>query len=234
MSKSNALEAGYLDLLFLNTDFANVGDAGGLRGSVTAGSLFASLHTAYQGEGGSQNTSEATYTPYVRQAIVRSGSGFTRSGNAVSNVAAVNFPQCTGLADDQTMFFWGIGTAVSGAGVLLYLRHIGPAAKIFNALASNDTFTSFAHGLVVDARVVFYAPDPSSGGVLPTGVTEGTVYFVRTVPTADTFTISTTQGGATVDLTTDGCGWGGRVNGVRITNLIQPVIAIGQQIIAES
>ncbi len=35
MSMSNAAEAAVLDLLFLNVDWANVGDAGGLQNSVT-------------------------------------------------------------------------------------------------------------------------------------------------------------------------------------------------------
>ena len=56
MSKSNSLEAGLIDLAFLNTNFANLGDATGLRGSTTAGSLYLSLHTTDPGEAGDQTT----------------------------------------------------------------------------------------------------------------------------------------------------------------------------------
>lgn len=233
MSKSNAWEAALLDLTFLNVDATLIGDAGGLRGSVVAGSFFVSLHTAYPGEAGNQSTSEATYTPYARQGIPRSAAGFVRAANAVTNVAAVTFPTRTDVGT-QDLMFWGIGTASAGAGQLMYTRHIGPAAKIFNALASNDTFTSFAHGMVVDNRVVFYAQDPTSGGVLPGGVVEGTVYFILTVPTADTFTISATSGGATIDITSDGCGFGGRVTPIPVAQNIMPQIAIGGQLIAEA
>lgn len=233
MSKSNAWEAALLDLTFLNIDATLIGDAGGLRGSVVAGSFFVGLYTAYQGEGGNQSTNEATYTPYARQAIPRSGAGFTRAGNQVTNAAVVSFPTRTDVGTQELMF-WGVGTALSGAGQLMYLRHIGPAAKIFNALASNDTFTSFAHGMVVDNRVVFYAQDPTSGGVLPTGITEGTVYWVLTVPTADTFTVSLTQGGAVVNLTADGCGFAGKVTPIPVAQNIMPQIAIGGQLIAEA
>jgi len=114
---TNDLENGILDLLFLNTDFANVGDAAGLQKSATAGSLYVSLHTADPGETGSQTTSESAYTSYARVAVARSGSGWTRSGNSMSNVAAVTFPACTGGTSTITHF--GIGTASSGAGVLL-------------------------------------------------------------------------------------------------------------------
>jgi hypothetical protein len=58
MSKSNSLENALLLLIFNNTNFANVGDATGVRGSTTAGSLYLSLHTADPGEAGDQTTSE--------------------------------------------------------------------------------------------------------------------------------------------------------------------------------
>lgn len=121
MSKANVLEAGLLSLIFENTDFTLVGDAGGLRGSVTPGSLYVSLHTADPGEAGDQSTSACTYTSYARVAVVRSGSGWTVSGTApaqVVNVAAVIFPACTGNPLTATHF--GVGTDLSGAGKLLY------------------------------------------------------------------------------------------------------------------
>jgi len=46
MSKTNTHEDGYLKLLFQNVNFANIGDATGLRGSTTAGSLYVALFTA--------------------------------------------------------------------------------------------------------------------------------------------------------------------------------------------
>ena len=52
----------FLLLLFNNTDWAVVGDASGLQNSAVAGSLYLSLHTASPGEGGTQATSEITYT----------------------------------------------------------------------------------------------------------------------------------------------------------------------------
>jgi hypothetical protein len=118
MTKSNSWENGLLLLLLNNTAFAGVGDVSGLQPSGTAGSLYVSLHTGDPGEAGAQNTSEAAYTSYARVAVVRSGSGWTVSGNAASNAAAITFPQCTGGSATVTHF--GVGTASSGAGVLLY------------------------------------------------------------------------------------------------------------------
>ena len=122
MSKTNACETGLLSLIFTNSNFANVGDATGLRGSATAGSLYLSLHTADPGEAGDQTTSEIAYTSYARQAVARSGSGFTVTGNIVSPAANVSFPAGTGGSGTATYF--GIGTASTGTGALLYKGQI--------------------------------------------------------------------------------------------------------------
>jgi hypothetical protein len=50
-----------------------------------------------------------------------------------------------------------------------------------------------AHGLAVDTAVVF-----TTTGALPTGLTAGTTYYVKTVLTADTFTVAATVGGAAI------------------------------------
>lgn len=62
-----------------NADIALVGDATGLRGSSTAGSLYVSLHTADPGASGDQTTNECAYTSYARVAVARSGSAWTVS-----------------------------------------------------------------------------------------------------------------------------------------------------------
>lgn len=118
MSASNAFEAAILALIFQNTSAANVGDATGLRGSTTPGVFYLSLHTADPGEGGTQTTSEATYTSYARVSVVRSGAGFTLTSQTISNAAAVNFPAATGGSNTITHF--GIGSDVSGTGNLFF------------------------------------------------------------------------------------------------------------------
>jgi hypothetical protein len=59
---ANAAATAFLLLFFNNTDWANVGDAGGLQNSATAGSLYLSLHTSSPAEGGNQSTNEIAYT----------------------------------------------------------------------------------------------------------------------------------------------------------------------------
>jgi hypothetical protein len=145
MSKTNAWENMLLLLLFNNTDAANIGDAGGLQNSATAGSLYLSLHTADPGEAGDQTTSEVGYTSYARVAVARSGAGFTVSGNSVSLAAAASFPAGTGGSGTATHF--GIGTASSGAGVLLYSGTVTPNIVTGNAVTPQ---LSTAAGLVTE------------------------------------------------------------------------------------
>lgn len=118
MSKSNTFENELLLLIFNNTAIALIGDASGLQPSATAGSLYVSLHTGDPGEAGTQTTSECAYTSYARVAVARTAGGWTVTGNAVTNAALIQFPQCTGSSETATHF--GIGTASSGAGKILY------------------------------------------------------------------------------------------------------------------
>jgi len=119
MSLANTYETNLLELILNNVDLPNIGDATGLRGSSTAGSLYISLHTADPGEGGSQATSECAYTSYARVAVTRSTGSkewTVTSGSAV-NANAITFPKATGGSETATHF--GIGYASSGAGNLI-------------------------------------------------------------------------------------------------------------------
>jgi len=132
MSKGNTWENELLLLVFNNTDAALIGDATGLRGSSTAGSLYVSLHTGDPGEAGNQTTNECAYTSYARVAVARSGAGWTVSGNAVTNAALVQFPQCTGGSETATHF--GIGTASSGTGKILYKGALSASLAISSGI----------------------------------------------------------------------------------------------------
>ncbi len=125
MSKTNSMENAVLELLFKNTNYALVGDATGLRGSTTAGSFYVSLHTADPGEAGDQTTSETAYTGYARVAVARSGAGWVVTTNSVSPAANVDFGECTAAAGAAITHF-GVGTASSGAGALLYKGTLTP------------------------------------------------------------------------------------------------------------
>ncbi len=147
MSKSNTWESDLLKLVFQNIDAALIGDATGLRGSSTAGVLYLSLHTADPTEGGTQTSSETTYTSYARVSVVRSAGAWTVSGTTptqVTNASPVTFAQCGVIGSPQTITHVGVGTDASGAGKLLYSGSLG-----FNLIVSQGITPSFAAGALV-------------------------------------------------------------------------------------
>lgn len=125
MSKSDTFENDILKLIFNNTDITNIGDAGGLRGSVTAGSLYWALFTADPGETGTAVTNETAYTGYARQGFTRNGTNFVVTGNSVSPGADVTFPECS-ASPGAAITHAGIVNTASGAGKLLYKGPMSP------------------------------------------------------------------------------------------------------------
>lgn len=91
--------------------------------------LYISLHTA-DPSAGNQTTSEATFTSYARVAVAATSGGFTIATNTMSNTAAITFPQATGGSNVITNV--GIGTASSGAGVLLYAGALTSSLTVTN------------------------------------------------------------------------------------------------------
>jgi len=132
MSMTNAAEAALLDLLFLNVDWANIGDAAGLQNSATAGSFYISLHSADPGEAGNQSTNEISYTGYARVGVNRTAGGWTRTVSTIANTALVQFPQATGGSATATHF--GIGTDSTGAGNLLLKGALNSSLSISNGI----------------------------------------------------------------------------------------------------
>lgn len=127
MSKGNTFENELLEHILNNADIALIGDATGLRGSATAGSLYVALHTADPGEAGTQTTSECAYTSYARVAMARAAA-WTITANSASPAAAINFPACTGGTETATHF--SVGVASSGTGKILYKGAISPTIAI--------------------------------------------------------------------------------------------------------
>lgn len=225
MGKPSAFGGDILKLILQGVAIADLAED---DSSSPATNLYASLHTANPGESGDQSTSEVAYTSYARVAVVRSGSGWTVTGDAAENAAAVTFPKATG--GTATALFWGVGTAASGTGKLLYY---GPIGSVVGPGIGNtdDTIDSPSHGLAEDDQVVVY---PADGESLPTGLTEGTVYYViASGLTTDAFKVSTSEGGSAVDITAAGTLTIRKLSGLAISNNITPEFAAGALDIVE-
>lgn len=135
---------------------------------------------------------------YARQAVTWGAA----SGEAKSNTNAITIDLPAGTYGFLCFFNASTGNTNNYRG---YLPINGGTARGFAAVdttLANDQFLSPGHGLANGDRVLLYNV---FGGALPTGVAEGTVYFVVNA-TTDTFKVSTTSGGTAVDLTAPGGG----------------------------
>jgi hypothetical protein len=118
MSATNVFENGLLSLIFENANYANVGDATGLRGSSTAGVFYVSLHTSSPADTGDQSTNETAYTNYLRSggSVARSTSGWSVASGVADNDGVITY--ATGGASGATITHFGIGSDATGAGNL--------------------------------------------------------------------------------------------------------------------
>lgn len=196
MSFSRTASSNVLKLLYNATAWANVADN---AASSPITYIYVALHSAWPAETDTQDASEVSYTGYGRATPARSGVGWTVTNDSVALASTVSFGQCTSGSDTAYFFSTAIG---SGASVILHRGVIGSRLGPFTGATSDTITIPGLTGVSVDDRIVFLSTNGSS---LPTGITEGTVYFVKTVSSND-ITISTTSGGAAVDITGAGDG----------------------------
>lgn len=212
----------FLDLLDKNEAIGGVGDAGGLQPSAVAGNLYVSLHTSDPGLMGTQLTNEAAYTGYGRVGVPRSAVGWTIFQNRAWNAQDIVFGVCTGGA--ATITHVGIGTAAAGAGLLLYSFPLFVAYYPFHAETTNNQFHQDSG---------FSANDPIQfinllQNALPTPLATDTTYYVKTILSADLFSISTTPGGAELTITSNGFGLVGKITPFSVSPGITPQFLSGQ------
>ncbi len=134
MAKGATFDNDWLKLIFNAVAIANIADN---AGSSPLTNLYGSLHTADPTSAGSQTSNEATYTSYARVAIARTTSGWTVTGNSVSPAATVSFPAATGGTNTITHF--GVGTASTGTGKLLYSGTVTPNIAVASGVTPQLT-----------------------------------------------------------------------------------------------
>lgn len=122
--KSSTFANNLLKLIFNNAAIAGLGDTAGLQPSAAAGNLYVSLHLSDPTAAGNQSTNEVSYTGYARVAAARGS--FVVTGNSVSPASPVVFGIMTAGTGGAVTFF-GVGTAASGSGQLLYTGPISPS-----------------------------------------------------------------------------------------------------------
>jgi len=139
MSKGDTFENDWLKLIFNATAIADLAEN---DTSSPATTLTVALHTADPGEGGTQSTNETAYTGYARQTVARTAGGWTVTGNSVSPVANIDFPECT-ASPGAAITHFSVGTGV--ANKLLYSGTVTPnitmAVGVIPRLKTTSTVT---------------------------------------------------------------------------------------------
>ncbi|MEX5636531.1 hypothetical protein [Parafrankia sp. FMc2] len=156
---------------------------------------YASLHSAYSATGANELAGGSP--AYARQAIAWDAP----SAGAVSLTGTESF----NVPAASTVAWIGLWSAVTTGTFYGMIPNGGFTPRAFVG-ATTDTITAPGHGLTNGQRVVFIA----AGSTLPTGLAEGTIYWVIGV-SGDTFQVSTTSGGSAVDLTAAGSGFVQRI-----------------------
>lgn len=137
MPKGATFSNDLLKLIFNATAIANVADN---AASSPLTNLYVSLHTADPTASGNQTSSETSYTSYARVAVARSGSGWTVTSNSLTPTATISFPACTG--GTATITHFGIGTAATSTGKLLYSGTVSPSISVSSGVTPQLTTAS--------------------------------------------------------------------------------------------
>lgn len=142
-----------------------------------------SLHSGFPGTTGANEISGGS-PAYARKAVtINASSGGVR---AMSTLANFDVPAST----VRWVGLWNSGT----------FRAYSPSGgdpKKFQVVTASSLISLPAHGYAANAPVVFY------GDTVPSGLTAGTVYYVRDVLT-DSFKVSATAGGTAITLSSLG------------------------------
>ena len=145
------------------------------------------------------NSGEATGgTPAYARVAVTWGAA---SAGTKSNTGALTWDVPAGTYGFFTFYNASTGNTNNYRGYIPFGGGTRSFASVDTTLA-NDQLLSVAHGLADNDRVMLFNVFSET---LPTGLTEGTVYFVVN-SAANTFKVSLTQGGAAVDITAVGGG----------------------------
>ena len=98
----------------------------------TNANLYLALHTADPGAVGAQNTYETQYSNYARKAVAKA-SDWSDAGVSFSNANILQFNQA-GAALSSIVSYVSLGTAISGAGQILYVGALTDSLTVTNLI----------------------------------------------------------------------------------------------------
>lgn len=162
--------------------------------SVATGMKYGALHTAYSANG-SANEVTGGSPAYARKAATWGAA----AAGVKSLSASMVFDVPAGVV--AWISFWDAVTAGNFLGITPN-GGTTPQAFVVPDIA-NDTLECVAHGFSNGQTVVVWAVP---GDPLPTGLAEGTIYYVITA-TTDDLQLSASSGGAAINITAIGAGF---------------------------
>lgn len=145
---------------------------------------YVAAHTDWPGRTGASNEVSGGSPAYARKS-------HTWNAASASDLDDSNTP--TFDIPGSTTVKWVSAMTASTAGTCGAVMPAGGSVKRFTMVAATDVFTSVAHGFADTNQIVFW------GDTVPTGLTEGTIYFARDC-TTDTFKVAATSGGTAIDV----------------------------------
>ena len=161
------------------------------------GTVYVSAHSAFSATGTNEISGGAP--AYARKLMGMDA--------AASRIADNTDAESLDIPGSSTVVqFLGMFDAVS-AGNFLGMFPLG-ATKTLTGMAIDatensapaDTLWVAGHGMTQDERVCFFEMD----GSLPTGIVEGTLYYVIGTPTTNSLQISATEDGSALNITAAG------------------------------
>lgn len=196
----------------------------------TPGDLFAGLFTVSPTADAGTGGTEVSGGAYARQTLTRAtGTWAAASAGTTSNSNAITFPVAT--ANWGRVLTLGLWDASTAGNLLRVVPLITGSYKNFAVTdTTNDDIECPAHGFVANDVVRFFPV----GGTLPTGISFDTRYFViSTGLTTDAFRVSTSQGGAAVNITAAGAGEVAKDASFDVVTNSQLSFAAGQLVITD-
>ena len=147
---------------------------------------YMSAHSAYSSSG----ANELSGGSYARVAVTwASASGEVKS--LASTPYTINCPASSTVA---FIGFWDASTSGNFQGMMANAGGASPYA--FAAPSSTSILLAPGSAYTANQTVVVF---PTGGATLPTGLTAGTIYYVKS-PSSDSFQLSATSGGSAITL----------------------------------
>jgi hypothetical protein len=124
-TKKSGFKTNILSLLFQNINIPNIGDAGGLRGSVVPGVFYIALYTV--SPSATTQGTECDYTGYARVAVTRSSAGWVMVGDDnIHNAVEIAFGLNTLGTNQVVAYTINIGSVIGVDDAIYWAELVAP------------------------------------------------------------------------------------------------------------